>query len=306
MQEKLVEVIQESVNETIISFFQHDNGIEPGPSVVKKTGEPYQPPRADVTSIIAFSGGMEGGVHLSAPMHAAVGIARAFSGETITEFDDICIDAIGEIANIIAGSIRSHMPVTVNLTPPSIVIGKNHDVKYMDQLESTRCYFKSHDGPFLVEVFYKNIVNKLIDALKEEHKEINGSLVEVILAGIGTREGQRLFWLIEKTLTSHIQKEDTLVYSVLEDHADERIKKILLDFNRDMANVHEHLKEFSEKILRGEPTVDLERGMEFVGNLIKSRINLEEEIIFKEYAQICDAIAGESSGKPNDGVEKKL
>lgn len=153
----LAAVIRDAIDETVSAFFTSDVGITAGPAIVKPEDQPYVPPQADVTAIVGFSGAlMEGGVHLSAPMHAAIGLASAFCGEELENFDEISRDAIGELANIVAGAVKGRISdENIFLTPPQVVTGANHEISYTKTLESTKCYFKTTNGPFFVEVFYK-------------------------------------------------------------------------------------------------------------------------------------------------------
>lgn len=156
MEIDLAEVIQDAINETVAAFFISDVGIQVGPAITKPEDQPYKPPQADVTAIVGFSGLMEGGVHLSAPLHAAIGLASAFSGEPLESFDEIAKDAIGELANIVAGAVKGRISdAKIHLTPPQVVTGKNHEISYTKTLSSTKCYFMTTNGPFFVEVFYR-------------------------------------------------------------------------------------------------------------------------------------------------------
>lgn len=155
LQSELVKIIQDAIDETVIAFFTSDIEVKAGPTVTKPEETPYEPPQADVTAIVGFTGAVEGGVHLSAPLHAALGLASAFSGETLTALDETTKDAFGELANIVAGAVKERINEKVYLTPPQVITGTNHKVVYTRTLESTKCYFKTCNGPFFVEVFYK-------------------------------------------------------------------------------------------------------------------------------------------------------
>lgn len=155
----LAEVIQSAIHETMIAFFTADIGLKVGPSLIKSEETPYIPPQADVTAIVAFNGAMEGGVHLAAPLHAALLLATGFAGEPFESFNDMAKDSIGELANIIAGAVKSRISDSICLTPPQVVVGTNHKISftYTHTLESTKCFFKTNQGPFFVEVFYKKL-----------------------------------------------------------------------------------------------------------------------------------------------------
>ncbi|MBF0126551.1 MAG: chemotaxis protein CheX [Magnetococcales bacterium] len=149
------EVIRLAIDETVLAFFTIDIGLEIGPAIKKPEDEHYLPPQADITAIIGFSGMIEGGVHLSAPLHAALGLASAFSGEVLEKLDETARDALGELANIVAGAVKSRISEQIFLTPPQVVTGSNYAITYTHTLESTKCYFKTDNGPFFVEIFYK-------------------------------------------------------------------------------------------------------------------------------------------------------
>lgn len=157
----LAVVIREAINETVMAFFVTDIGIEAGPSVIKPENHPYQPPQADVTAIVGFSGSMEGGVHLSAPEHTAIALAAAFAGETPIGFDELARDAFGELANIVAGAVKGRLTgehdAQINLTPPQIVTGADCDMHFTKTLQSTKCYFKTLYGPFFIEIFHVDV-----------------------------------------------------------------------------------------------------------------------------------------------------
>jgi chemotaxis protein CheX len=133
--------IRQSVDETATAFFIDDCGIKPGPVVVKDSDEPYKPPEADLTAMVGFSGQVEGGVHLSSPMHVALGLASAFMGEPVEESSGDLTDAFGELANIIAGAVEGHISEEILLTPPMVVRGAANGIEYTKKLKSTKCYF---------------------------------------------------------------------------------------------------------------------------------------------------------------------
>ncbi|MBF0436324.1 MAG: chemotaxis protein CheX [Magnetococcales bacterium] len=153
---ELRKVIHDAISETAIAFFHGDMAIENGLVVIESSVAAYVPPRADITAIVGFSGGMEGGIHLSAPMHSAIGLASAFIGEPIERFGPDVRDAMGELTNIVAGSVKSYLSEGIHLSPPNVITGAGHIVEYTATLESTKCYFMIKSGPFNVEVFYRN------------------------------------------------------------------------------------------------------------------------------------------------------
>ncbi|MBF0311060.1 MAG: chemotaxis protein CheX [Magnetococcales bacterium] len=154
MIEELGSIIRTAIKETVLAFFVADIALEPGPVIVKSGDADYRPPHADVTAIVGFGGALKGGVHLSAPSHAALGLASAFSGEHLDQFNAVFRDAFGELANIVAGAVKGLLNDAIALNPPQVVVESGLNNVYAPSLEYTKCYFMTRNGPFFIEVFY--------------------------------------------------------------------------------------------------------------------------------------------------------
>ena len=288
MQKELVQIIDASIDATVSAFFRDDIGIVPGPTTVKETDETQQPTE-HVTAIVSFSGEMSGGIHLSAPTHVAFAIASAFSGEKVTDFDDRCQDAIGELVNIVAGSIKERLRPSIYLTPPNVVTGDYHNVGYMDKLESAKCYFQSNVGPFFFEVFYKEAATKIVDELRKDHEEIISAFINLSSVGIQTKEGQEIFHGMEKLYISHLRHIDEQIYPVLRASADEETNSILSGVRRETTRIGEHISDFASKLLSGDHEDDyLKNRLIFIVDLLETSFNLEEEIVFEQYFQVFE------------------
>ena len=87
-------------------------------------------PPHEISSIIGVSGTVCGSVVISMTHDIAFQLASALMGESVNVLDDDCIDAIGEIANMIAGNAKTDFPSDNNsISVPSVVVGK-HKVSY--------------------------------------------------------------------------------------------------------------------------------------------------------------------------------
>ncbi len=87
-------------------------------------------PVFEISSIIGVSGTITGSVVISFSKPVALQIASALLGEEIHEVNEDCKDAIGEVANIIAGGAKKDFPTGDNsISVPTVVIGK-HEVSY--------------------------------------------------------------------------------------------------------------------------------------------------------------------------------
>lgn len=95
------------------------------PYLKKDKEVPYE-----ISGIIGLSGNVMGCVVLSMSHEIAFRLVSSLLGEEVTELDDDCTDAIGEIANMIAGNAKTDFPGNGNsISVPSVVVGK-HKVSY--------------------------------------------------------------------------------------------------------------------------------------------------------------------------------
>lgn len=81
--------------------------------------------QTDVSAVIGFSGDAAGSVAVCYPFNTAAKIATAFAGTEITPDHDDFGDALGELANMIAGGAKSKLAgVRITISLPSVVIGE--------------------------------------------------------------------------------------------------------------------------------------------------------------------------------------
>ncbi|MBF0109406.1 MAG: chemotaxis protein CheX [Magnetococcales bacterium] len=155
MKEEFALMIKESVHDLFVAFLGQE--VTPGPLVSKKEADPYRPPDTEVTAIINFSGGLQGGVHLASPRHTAMQLTNAFSGEEYLELFGEAGDGFGELNNIIAGGLQTRLSErfgNINLTPPTLIAGTDYKMQYKTNFFSIKQYFKCDAGPFFVEFFF--------------------------------------------------------------------------------------------------------------------------------------------------------
>lgn len=109
----------------------------------------------EISSIIGLSGNVSGSVVISLSEAVAFQLASALLSEDITELTDDCTDAIGEIANMIAGNAKTDFPSTDNaISVPSVVVGK-HKVKYPSGVPVIRIPCKTDKGEMVIEIALK-------------------------------------------------------------------------------------------------------------------------------------------------------
>ncbi len=122
-----VEHVNPFINSTMETF-RKMVGMEakPGKLVLKnESGIGY-----DISGIIGISGSAKGMISLSFPKSTALSVTNKFVGTTHADIHDDTIDAIGELANIVAGYAKKEL-VSLNITIslPSVVMGENHKVR---------------------------------------------------------------------------------------------------------------------------------------------------------------------------------
>ena len=71
-------------------------------------------PEYEISSIIGLSGTVTGCVVINLSKEIALQLVSALIGDEVNELDDDCTDAIGEIANIIAGNAKTDFPSAGN------------------------------------------------------------------------------------------------------------------------------------------------------------------------------------------------
>jgi chemotaxis protein CheX len=103
----------------------------------------------DISGIIGLSGGARGMVALAFPAATAVALANRMIGDSHTGLDAEVADAVGELANIVAGYAKqglSEFNVTISL--PSIILGSGHKIREPRDGLSFGVPFRSTAGDF--------------------------------------------------------------------------------------------------------------------------------------------------------------
>ncbi len=109
--------------------------------------------RADASAVIGFSGDATGSVVLCFPMATAVRATSTFAGVEMTSEHEDFADALGELANMIAGQAKAKLAgLNISISLPSVIIGKQHAVLRSRQRPTVAIPCDSPLGRFKVEV----------------------------------------------------------------------------------------------------------------------------------------------------------
>lgn len=107
----------------------------------------------DVSAIIGLSGDVSGSVVLCFQKDVAVPVASAFAGTQIDLDNPDFADALGELANMVAGNAKKDFHgFNVSISLPSVVVGEGHKVSasHVTPQLMIPCHCKF--GTFTVEV----------------------------------------------------------------------------------------------------------------------------------------------------------
>lgn len=111
----------------------------------------------DISGIIGLSGGAKGTVSLSFPRVTALKTVSEFIGEKQLALDDTVKDAVGELANIVAGAAKKDLTqYKISISLPSVIIGENHQVQGGKEVVPLVVPFESVLGGFHLVVGFSS------------------------------------------------------------------------------------------------------------------------------------------------------
>jgi len=108
-----------------------------------------------LTAMVGLAGTYNGLVSVHLPWPLAISFTSLMLGMEVTEIDDDVNDAMGEIANMVAGSFKQHLSKggsDIQLSTPSVVNGADYVVSSGNNLENITLKFATDDGWFLVAI----------------------------------------------------------------------------------------------------------------------------------------------------------
>lgn len=110
----------------------------------------------DISGVIGLSGEAQGSICLSFPKLIALKVVSALVGADIKIIGPEVSDAIGEIANIIAGNAKQHLTqYNLSISLPKVIMGKDHKIASQRGVPTIIVPFDSSFGNFAMEVSLK-------------------------------------------------------------------------------------------------------------------------------------------------------
>lgn len=124
---------------------------------VSTDGEPLQHlgiMKNSITGMVGLAGIYRGVLAVHIPNQVALAITSSFLGMEVDEMNEDVQDAIGEIANMLGGNIKtilSEKGKDIQLSLPSTISGEEYTFLSQDNVYQAIIPFKVADGTFMVE-----------------------------------------------------------------------------------------------------------------------------------------------------------
>ena len=111
-----------------------------------------------VSSLVGLAGTYNGLVSLHMPSTLAMRATSSMLGMEVAEIDDDVNDAMGEIANMIAGSFKLHLSksgMDIQISTPSVIHGKEYVISLGSNPDQIAVRFATDDDWFMVAVAFE-------------------------------------------------------------------------------------------------------------------------------------------------------
>jgi chemotaxis protein CheX len=122
-------------------------------------GEPFKRTNAmlqnSISGIIGLAGETKGMLAIHLSNEAALAVTTAFLGMEVEEIDEDVCDAVGELANMLGGSLKAVLDPSgsaINLSMPSAVHGEEYTINCLADAESVTVPFSFNGQTFMVEL----------------------------------------------------------------------------------------------------------------------------------------------------------
>ncbi len=147
-----VKIINPFINATL-------NVLETMAFVKSKAEKPFlnkdNVAKGDVSGVVGFTGETNGTVFITFDESCIVKVVSNMFGEQLNEINDEIKDAVGELTNMISGQARKELEEIGKVFQggiPSVVSGKNHELKPMTKGSKIAIPFRTEFGSFTIEV----------------------------------------------------------------------------------------------------------------------------------------------------------
>ncbi len=146
--EKIVEVTREIFDTMVMTE------VSPG----RELEEYVSQFKSSLSAMVGFAGYKQGNLALHLPDRVAKGLTSDFLGVEVEEINEDVQDAMGELANMLAGSLKPYISndgEKVELSLPSVVYGEEYTLMVVNKADWVIVPFSVSHGDFLVSLEFK-------------------------------------------------------------------------------------------------------------------------------------------------------
>jgi chemotaxis protein CheX len=116
-------------------------------------------PEYEVSGLIGLSGKAHGIVVVSLGRTTALRLTETLLGQAPPDLNADVVDAVGELANMIAGSAKAQLEeYDLSVSLPSVICGKNHTLGYPSRATPIMIPFTSELGPVCIDVALEEVL----------------------------------------------------------------------------------------------------------------------------------------------------
>ncbi|MCA9236119.1 MAG: chemotaxis protein CheX [Planctomycetales bacterium] len=106
-----------------------------------------------ISGVIGLSGRAVGTVVINLSEEVALKAASALLMTEMTEVDDEVLDAVGELANIVAGAAKAELEeFDLSVSLPNVVTGADHEIRFPTAAKPISVPYDTDFGPMRLEV----------------------------------------------------------------------------------------------------------------------------------------------------------
>ena len=108
-----------------------------------------------ITSMVGLAGSYSGLVSIHTPQTLALQITASMLGMDVTEMNEDVQDALGEVANMVAGSFKLHLArggADIRISTPSVVTGSDYVISAGTLNDTMTLRFITDDDWFIVAI----------------------------------------------------------------------------------------------------------------------------------------------------------
>jgi chemotaxis protein CheX len=115
-------------------------------------GDPSAPPDRGVTALVQLEGAWQGAVMLQCSTTLAEELTALMFNTDATPIDEDVRDALGELANMVAGNIKTVLTQPSNLGLPVVAFGNDYEVRILGAEAVSRVCFDCEFGRLRVSL----------------------------------------------------------------------------------------------------------------------------------------------------------